>query len=123
MVYSTCLTDGSWSLVALNCKYDPNFLSGKNYNIGIVEFLNSLLITWGRLFKTMIIISLMFKLQFILLNILRLSWLLEPGREFESEYDDCDHHLRVRRHVCRRHNRGHDRDQSPSDVLVLQPPP
>ena len=71
----------------------------------------------------MIIIFLIFKLQFILLNILRLSELLEPGWEFESEHDDCDHHLRVRRHVRRRHDRGRDRDQSPSDVLVLQPPP
>ena len=30
VVYSTCLTEGSWSSVTLNCKYDPGFLSGKS---------------------------------------------------------------------------------------------
>ena len=33
VVYSTCLTEGAWSLVALNCQYDPSFLKGGEIEI------------------------------------------------------------------------------------------
>ena len=33
VVYSTCLTEGAWSLVALNCQYDPSFLKGGGIEI------------------------------------------------------------------------------------------
>ena len=40
VVYSTCLTEGAWSLVALNCQYDPSFLKGGEIEINRYWFRN-----------------------------------------------------------------------------------
>ena len=42
VVYSTCLTDGAWSLVALNCQYDPSFLKGGEIEINIYLLIQKL---------------------------------------------------------------------------------
>ena len=50
----------------------------------------------------------------------RIRGFLELWRQFESERDDCDHHLRVRRHVHHRDHRGGDRDQPQGSQLLLR---
>ena len=65
--------------------------------------------------------SLMFKHQLIItFNNFRIRGILELWREFESEPDDYDHHLCVRRHVHHRDHRGCDRDQPQSVQLLLK---
>ena len=69
----------------------------------------------------MIFMSLMFKHQLIItFNNFRIRGILELWREFESEPDDYDHHLRVRRHVHHRDHRGCDCDQPQSVQLLLK---